>query len=549
MNLTVADILAYDFLKGNKVLAGKGGLDKQVCYVDIIEVPDVKGWIKTGGVLMTTGYAIKEGNDIQEQLMQELVAQGASALFIKKGRYLTEIPAVIIELGNRYNLPVVQIPRELPYKDILFSLLSRIMEKQTFILQKSRDIHDQLTRVVLEGGGIDLLARTLYQIIAQTVLILDQKLKVIALAANGKKPAELFIPEKKLLEQFADNKQPIRLDGTERNSSLIIAPVVVSGEIYGYVAVIETGSKKMEELYYTAVQQAATVVALEMMKEKEKLETRKRLEANLIEDLLNEEYKSPQTIIQRAHYLGWDFERVYVVLIIDIDNFEEYFWEKKDEEHMQEIKEKLKEIVRQEFLFLNKEAILIFRSDSLVVFFDCEGLAESEIKAKVINFSERIREKINRQISQVSVTIGIGNYYPEVMGLKKSYFEASKAVNIGKSIKRDTDIFHYQDLGIYRVLVKCKDDPELREFYQEILGLVKKYDRKNGEEEMLKTIEALLKHFGNKSKAAEELCIHRNSLNYRLNKIEKITARTFADGENWLNIYLALKINDLINDD
>ncbi len=549
MNLTVADILAYDFLKGNKVLAGRGGLDKQVCYVDIIEVPDVKGWIKTGGVLMTTGYAIKEGSDIQEQLMQELVAQGASALFIKKGRYLTEIPAVIIELGNRYNLPVVQIPRELPYKDILFSLLSRIMEKQTFILQKSRDIHDQLTRVVLEGGGIDLLARTLYQIIAQTVLILDQKLKVIALAANGKKSAELFIPEKKLLEQFADNKQPIRLDGTECNFSLIIAPVVVSGEIYGYVAVVETGSKKMEELYYTAVQQAATVVALEMMKEKEKLETRKRLEANLIEDLLNEEYKSPQTIIQRAHYLGWDFERVYVVLIIDIDNFEEYFWEKKDEEHMQEIKEKLKEIVRQEFLFLNKEAILIFRSDSLVVFFDCEGLAEGEIKAKVINFSERIREKINRQISQVSVTIGIGNYYPEVMGLKKSYFEASKAVNIGKSIKRDTDIFHYQDLGIYRVLVKCKDDPELREFYQEILGLVKKYDRKNGEEEMLKTIEALLKHFGNKSKAAEELCIHRNSLNYRLNKIEKITAKTFSDGENWLNIYLALKINDLINDD
>lgn len=549
MNLTVADILAYDFLKGNKVLAGRGGLGKQVRYVDIIEVPDVKGWIKTGGVLMTTGYAIKEGSDIQEQLMQELVAQGASALFIKKGRYLTEIPAVIIELGNRYNLPVVQIPRELPYKDILFSLLSRIMEKQTFILQKSRDIHDQLTRVVLEGGGIDLLARTLYQIIAQTVLILDQKLKVIALAANGKKSAELFIPEKKLLEQFADNKQPIRLKETEHNFSLIIAPVVVSGEIYGYVAVVETGSRKMEELYYTAVQQAATVVALEMMKEKEKLETRKRLEANLIEDLLNEEYKSPQTIIQRAHYLGWDFERVYLVLIIDIDNFEEYFWEKKDEEHMQEIKEKLKEIVQQEFLFLNKEAILIFRSDSLVVFFDCEGLEESEIKAKVINFSERIREKINRQISQVSVTIGIGNYYPEVMGLKKSYFEASKAVNIGKSIKRDSDIFHYQDLGIYRVLVKCKDDPELREFYQEILGLVKKYDRKNGEEEMLKTIEALLKHFGNKSKAAEELCIHRNSLNYRLNKIEKITTRTFADGENWLNIYLALKINDLINDD
>ena len=396
MNLTVADILAYDFLKGNKVLAGRGGLGKQVRYVDIIEVPDVKGWIKTGGVLMTTGYAIKEGSDIQEQLMQELVAQGASALFIKKGRYLTEIPAVIIELGNRYNLPVVQIPRELPYKDILFSLLSRIMEKQTFILQKSRDIHDQLTRVVLEGGGIDLLARTLYQIIDQIVLILDQKLKVIALAANGKKSAELFIPEKKLLEQFADNKQPIRLKETEHNFSLIIAPVVVSGEIYGYVAVVETGSRKMEELYYTAVQQAATVVALEMMKEKEKLETRKRLEANLIEDLLNEEYKSPQTIIQRAHYLGWDFERVYLVLIIDIDNFEEYFWEKKDEEHMQEIKEKLKEIVQQEFLFLNKEAILIFRSDSLVVFFDCEGLEESEIKAKVINFSERIREKIKR---------------------------------------------------------------------------------------------------------------------------------------------------------
>jgi purine catabolism regulator len=552
MNLTVADILEYDFLKGNKVIAGRKGLDKPVLYVDIIEVPDVKGWIKDGGVLMTTGYAIKDGKNIQEQLIRDLVEGGASALFIKKGRYLEDIPEVIIELAEEYDLPVVQIPKEIPYKDILVPLMSRIMEKQTFILQKSRDIHDKLTRVVLEGGGIDLIAQNLYRIIDRTVLIQDKKLNIMALVGDkqeeNKIKQNLSIPEKKLLEQFVYNKKPIRIKGGA-GYSRVIAPVVVSGKIYGYVSVFETGNEKMEEFYYMAVQHAATVVALEMMKEKERLETRKRLEANLIEDLLNEDYKSPQMIIQRAHYLGWDFERVYVVLIIDIDNFEEYYLEKNDEELMQEIKEKIKEIVRQEFLFLNKEDILIFRSNSLVVFFDCEGLLEREIKDKVLDFSYRIREKINRQIPQLSVTIGIGNYYPEVMGLKKSYFEASKAVYIGKNIKRNSDIFHYKDLGIYRVLVKCKDDLELRKFYQEILGQVIKYDSKNGEDEMVKTIEALIKHFGNKSRAAEELCIHRNSLNYRIKKIEEVTGRTFEDSENWLDLYLALKVNDLINFD
>lgn len=551
MQLTVEEALNLDILKGSRVLAGEQGLKKTINCVDIIEVPDVEGWLKEGGFYLTTGYTIKDNESAQKNLIKHIAKANSAGLGIKKGRYFDKIPEVMIEMADELKLPLIEIPRDIPYADILSSLLSEILERQAYLLRQSERIHKELTQVVLKGGGIELLAQTLHKLISRTVVIQDEKGQLLAVVGDEKEEKKirdyLDIPREELLAEFTMTKKPLRIDTSDKEYTRIIAPVFVSGKIFGFVSIFEVRGKKLKNIDFRAVEHASTVIALEMLKEGKKVETEKRLKAELLEDLLGGFYHSKQSIIQRARYLGWDLERDYLVMVVDIDNLEDYYLNLKnrDENHIQAIKERIKDIVKHNLVLLNKKVILANRSDSLVIFFDCEGLdSPQERKEESIKFARLIREQISRDVSQISVSIGIGNFFPDVSGLKKSFQQAKKAEKVGRKVFGEGQVYHYDDLGVYRLLVKLRDDPDLQSFYREMLGPLLNYESQ-GEGELLKTLKTLFKHFGNKTRAAEELCIHRNSLNYRIERIKEILNVDLKEPENWFELYLACKIYEM----
>ena len=61
------------------------------------------------------------------------------------------------------------------------------------------------------------------------------------------------------------------------------------------------------------------------------------------------------------------------------------------------------------------------------------------------------------------------------------------------------------------------------------------------------TLEVYFKNDYNISKAASKLYIHRNTLTYRLEKIENILGKDFNSFEDKYNLITAMKINDIIN--
>ena len=79
MNLTVEAILKCEFMEGARLLAGISGLEKEIKYVDIIEVPDVINWINEGGFYLTTGYSFKDDLQSQKELVKTLAAKESAA--------------------------------------------------------------------------------------------------------------------------------------------------------------------------------------------------------------------------------------------------------------------------------------------------------------------------------------------------------------------------------------------------------------------------------------------------------------------------------------
>ncbi len=119
----------------------------------------------------------------------------------------------------------------------------------------------------------------------------------------------------------------------------------------------------------------------------------------------------------------------------------------------------------------------------------------------------------------VKVNIGIGSPCNNIRDLAKSFKEAQVALEVGKVFDIDKQIINYENLGIGRLIYQLPTtlcELFLTEvFRREPLDVL--------DQETILTIQKFFKHNLNVSETARELFVHRNTLVYRLDKIEKIT--------------------------
>ena len=137
--------------------------------------------------------------------------------------------------------------------------------------------------------------------------------------------------------------------------------------------------------------------------------------------------------------------------------------------------------------------------------------------------------------------IGIGGVKHNLSQLHESLLEAKKAINIGLPFQPKRQIFNYSSMVLERFLCDIPED-SAAQFHQTLFN---KKTAKLFSEEMLNTIEAFFDNSLNLSETARKLYIHRNTLVYRLDKIQKITGldlRTFDDAMTFKLLMLMGKL-------
>lgn len=123
--------------------------------------------------------------------------------------------------------------------------------------------------------------------------------------------------------------------------------------------------------------------------------------------------------------------------------------------------------------------------------------------------------------------------------VRRSYAEARDAARLGRAVLGPGHVARTADLGIYRLLLRLRDDGELAEFCQRTLGPLAAEQR--GSDSLLETLEVFFACNGNHSEAARRLNLHRNSLIYRLNRAGELLGQDLEDPELRLSLQLALK--------
>ena len=137
-----------------------------------------------------------------------------------------------------------------------------------------------------------------------------------------------------------------------------------------------------------------------------------------------------------------------------------------------------------------------------------------------------------------SVRISYGTVIREIKEVSRSYKEAKMALDVGKIFFDERNVIAYSELGIGRLIYQLPI-PLCRMFIREIFGGKSPDDF---DEETLVTINKFFENSLNVSETSRQLFIHRNTLVYRLDKLQKSTGLDLRVFEDAITFKIALMV-------
>src|SRR5688500_16856249 len=151
VGVALRDALAVPALAGARVVAGAAGVDRVVQSANVMEVPDILPWVKPHELLFTTGYPLRESPDAWVGLVAALDDRGLAGLGVKLHRYVDALSEAMLAEAERRAFPVVELPRETGFADVLTQVLTRVLDHHAAALERSEEVHRGLLTVVFEG--------------------------------------------------------------------------------------------------------------------------------------------------------------------------------------------------------------------------------------------------------------------------------------------------------------------------------------------------------------------------------------------------------------
>lgn len=125
----VSDVLKLPALRGLRVIAGQNGLHRKVEHVTVMEVPEIKQWLKGNDFLITSFYSVQDSEEKQCELIAEL-SDTCCCVAVKTGKYVNEIPEEVRKAADVCGLPLLEIPFHVAYIDIMVNVMNLIFEEE-----------------------------------------------------------------------------------------------------------------------------------------------------------------------------------------------------------------------------------------------------------------------------------------------------------------------------------------------------------------------------------------------------------------------------------
>jgi purine catabolism regulator len=530
--MNVREALQVASMRSARLVAGATGLDRDVRWAHVIDMPEPAPWVRPGQLLLTTGFAWPPSDAAQRKQIRMLTERGLAAMALAVPRYLEHFTDAARDEADKRGLPLLEIPFDVPFAQITEELHRAIIAEQYTLLERSEAIHRALTRAAASGTNLDDLARSLGELINRSVTFEDPAGKLLAFYEQGTEddavrretleraqspPIMQETMEKSgLMAEVLAGVGPVRVPALPEIglSARVVCPIRLGDELVGLVWIIE-GDTKLSELDNRAAEHAALVAALHVAHQRELSTMESRLGYASFLSLLEAADDDAQAV-ERARLLGFDPSASHRIGIAVVP----------------------------EPLPLTREGFLRRERIAAALRHRLQSARHRPLLTTTLNYVAFLLPDgmdvtaIWRALGDESIAIALGRPYSGAQGARRSYREAQSLLNYRDSAK----VRHFEDALVPRVLM---GDPGAQEaFIEDLIGPLNSH--KGGE--MLKHVLLTYARSGfNFRQTAETLGIHPNTLRYRLNRVVEVLKIRLDDPEIRFRFQLATRILDFLH--
>lgn len=282
------------------------------------------------------------------------------------------------------------------------------------------------------------------------------------------------------------------------------------------------------------------------------LDDRKDIEDSLLAEIIFGNCTNTSSIEHKCKQMGYDLgvlEQVFVLHLCE-PNSKETFNKLKynDDEPSDECTRKNQRIsndqirsyaqtLKEYFSECNYPAIVSCYGDRIIGFMrNC-----ADDRKKIIEIFERFDKFLQNDLNEIEYTLNIGETCENISKLQKSFHETSKTNSVLEHINRKNEIVFYDEIGFYRMLMSYENTAPMQQFANEVLSPIIQYEKK-AHTQLMETMWAYFECDCNLQRTADKLFSHKNTVKYRLQRVEQLTGKSFSNRYQSQEIYNALMI-------
>lgn len=545
MDYTVKELLTLPEFQNAQYIGTKQSLAKNIRGITIIDSPDISLWLNGGEAILTSFFPMRNLSDQEmKEWMHQLADKKISALIVKVRKELDNIPKPVSDVCKDRNIPIIILPKEIPFIDIIYKVTRKIFNQDVEKLEYFREIHHRFTELSIRNVSDEVIIEALESLIGNPVTIYNELFKVIA---TTDQEVELFYESDKFQKQ--ENTQntifPIyrrfviypKLQDRECEQIMIPITTVNQTKVMLVISAIHSGFSDFD---FIAIENAATALSLNLAKKIAISEVEKKYKNEIIDDLLSGDIKDEDGIAERAENINFDLNSRSAVVVFTLE-----FTGKKATSVS---RERYYNILINNIDYYLKNAIVRERFNQVIVIWPIHS-GQSNKKKEMDNIKRTLGHviyKFESAVKDAKVYTGIGSIADTVRDLPKSHKEAQEVLDVNALAYGQNQILSFEELGIYRLLYQFKhDNNRLKEFIPASLQRLLEYNKTN-REQLIETLEMYLQCQQNVSRSADRLFVHYKTVSYRLDRIKEITQMDYEDANEMLSVQVGLKILEIL---
>ncbi|MEM6162229.1 CdaR family transcriptional regulator [Erwinia sp. P6884] len=371
----------------------------------------------------------------------------------------------------------------------------------------------------------EIVARTM-QIIDSNVNVMDARGRIIG-SGDRERIGEMHEGALLALSQARvvdiDEAVAKHLHGVRPGINL---PMRIDGNIVGVIGL--TGEPDALRQYGELVCMTAEMM-LEQARLLNMLAQDSRLREELVLNLIRSDTLSP-ALVEWAQRLRIDLNQPRVVAVVEVESGQ------------LGVESAMSELQQLQTLLLTPDRdnlIAIVSLTEMVVLkpaLSAQGRFDAEDHRKRVDLLQsRMKES-----GHLRMRIALGNYFTGPGSIARSYRTARTTMDVGKQRMPEQRSYFYQDLVLPVLLDSLRGGWQANELSRPLLKL-KAMDN-NGL--LRRTLIAWFSHNVQPSATAKALYIHRNTLEYRLNRISELTGLNLSNFDDRLLLYVALQLDE-----